>query len=402
MDAETVMRLAVVTEEPAPKPPEARLLRNVVPKAMQTLRDRATGKLKPVPLRLVHEPWTAAEDALGGGLWPGLYVVVGATGTGKTQLCLSLALGAALEGCPVAYIGLELDDEGIVARLVGLLASRPWSGLYTGQQKANRDGLPMVDDPVVMQAEKDLGALPFLMVDGEALKWSPLWLADAAQRLVKEAQDRNIDVGLHPPVIVLDFLQLVGTPMPGDRVDLRQRIQEAAVKARQIARDNKVVVIAVSSTARGNVEALRIGQDAPLPHPATLVGTGKESGEIEYSCDGVLVLVEHPDAKELQAEETEKRRAAEGLSPAEATPNGLVSVVLAKFRAGKTTRLWLTFDGSKHEAVSDEKLKKWTGVHKGQPGGGSTGGKPPQGKGEQGTGKVKAQNMSAWGGRNAP
>lgn len=369
MDAETVMRLAGVTEEPAPKPPEARLLRNVVPKAMQTLRDRATGKLKPAPLRLVHEPWTEAEDALGGGLWPGLYVIVGATGTGKTQLCLSLALGAALEGCPVAYVGLELDDEGIVARLVGLLASRPWSGLYTGQQKANREGLSMVDDPAVMRAEKELGTLPFLMVDGEALKWSPLWLADVARSLVKEAQERNIDVGLHPPVIVLDFLQLVGTPMPGDRLDLRQRIQEAAVKARQIARDNKVVMIAVSSTARGNVEALRIGQDAPLPHPATLVGTGKESGEIEYSCDGVLVLAEHPDAKET-----------------EATPKGLVSVTLAKFRAGKTTRLWLTFDGSKHEALSDEKLKKWTGVHKGQSGGDSTAGKPPQGTGAKGTG----------------
>jgi replicative DNA helicase len=210
---------------------------------------------------------------------------------------------------------------------------------------------PAIDETAVKEAAQRLSELPFQLVEGSPMGWPPEWLAEVAQQLVSMAAERGIDTQLHPPLIVLDFLQLVGDPRPladtpsPRSLDMRQRIQQAAYRAREIARRHGVAVLAVSSTARESAKALRIEQDKPLPYPGDLVGTGKESGEIEYSADGVLVLVEHPDAQ--------KDPPDKGLR--------LVSVALAKVRAGEQARLWLTFDGSKHTALATD--AGWRGAH---------------------------------------
>jgi hypothetical protein len=54
-------------------------------------------------------------------------------------------------------------------------------------------------------------------------------------------------------------------------------------------------VLVLSSTARANYAEL---VNKPDGDPADLVGLGKESGEIEYAADGVLVLARHADREE--------------------------------------------------------------------------------------------------------
>ena len=71
--------------------------------AFDRMRRRASGAERALPL-----PWSSVTDALGGGLWSGLHVVVGSTGAGKSQLTLQMALHAAEQGIPVLYCGLEL------------------------------------------------------------------------------------------------------------------------------------------------------------------------------------------------------------------------------------------------------------------------------------------------------
>src|SRR5512146_2720472 len=100
--------------------------------ALALLRARASGAARPIPL-----PWGDLAEALGGGLWPGLHVLTGGTGTGKTQLALQAALVAATAGTPTLYVGLELGEPDLVARLLALRmaeidgAQAPkWSDLY--------------------------------------------------------------------------------------------------------------------------------------------------------------------------------------------------------------------------------------------------------------------------------
>ena len=330
--------------------PKPRLLRDIVPSAVEMMRDRATGKCKPVPLRLVFNgeanPWTDAEAALGGGLWPGLYVLVGADGVGKTQLCMSLGLGAAMEGSPVAYIGLDTNDCEFVTRFLGLLTSRSWRGLNFGTATfnavlGNQDFMAMVgtdkptviDMPSMQRATQDLSKLPIQLVDGSTTSWTPDQIEVVAQQLVSMAEERGIDTKLHPPLIVLDSLQLIGDS-PNLPLGVRQRMNEATLQAKQVANRYGVAVLAVSSVARTTAKLLK--SDGERSEPADYISTGKDAGEIENNADVVMVLVEHVDRRSMYSDK-------------------LVCVAMAKVRTGKLGWLHLLFDGKRHRpAIEDD------------------------------------------------
>ena len=91
-------------------------------------RFKARGKRDEVP---VPVPWEGVSAATGGGLLPGAYIVVGATGSGKTQFALQVALHAALrEEIPALYLSLEMDADAVAARLWALYAhARNWTGV---------------------------------------------------------------------------------------------------------------------------------------------------------------------------------------------------------------------------------------------------------------------------------
>ena len=261
--------------------PKVKLMKDIVPSAVEVLHDRATGKRKPVPLRLVvdkqAQPWADAEAALGGGLWPGLYVLVGASSAGKTQLCVSLALGAAMAGNPVAYIGLDTNDSEFVCRSLGLLTSRSWRDVYRGTETftettGTSDFMAMLmtekptsfDMPSKQRAVQQLTELPISFVDGSTASWTPDQIETVAQQLVATAAERGIDTQLHPPLIVLDSLQLVGDA-PNRPLDVRQRMNEATLKARQVANKYGVAVLAISSVARTTAKLLKSDNDRGNP-----------------------------------------------------------------------------------------------------------------------------------------
>lgn len=317
--------------------PEGYFVGAGVSEILAIFAERATGESKPVPLRLVDKPWLEASEVLGGGLWPGLYVLVGGTGSGKTQLGLSLALGAALAKSPVAYVNLDsMQEVELEARLCGLVAGQPWSDLYLGRMKPNRD------------YESLLEGLPFFVVEGDALKWAPDQLATVAQELVTKAEARGVDVKKHRPLIVLDYLQLCGQPQAAkDPLDIYDRTEMAARYARHIAKQHGVAIIAISSTARKNYDTLRISASDTMPDPATLVGMSKESEFVELVADGVFVMLEHTDAK----------------SPTPARER-LLTLSLAKHTSGPEANLHLAFDGSQFRPVSRSELQNWSGVCK--------------------------------------
>jgi len=266
------------------------------------------------------------NHALGGGFWPGLYLIVGSTGSGKSQLALQLALDAARAGTPVQYVALELDETHLYARAAGYLRrdAGKWSEFFHGHK-------PVPDD-----VPAALAALPFHWDVAPPHGWDTAEIAHCAAAL------RRLYPAAAHVLVVVDFLQLVAGPGR----DLRERIGTAAYQAKAAARDHDAVVLLISSTARENYAATeftphqlakgKAGEKrfedatAPWDGPAhALVGLGKESGETEYSADAVFVLVK------------------EGWTTA-APPHGgtRVHLALAKHRAGVPGWLDLRFDGA--------------------------------------------------------
>lgn len=283
--------------------------------------------------RAVATPWASVNEALGGGVWPGFHVIVGATGAGKSQLALQLAVHGArgAEHIPALYVALELDAFGLFCRTAALVsrgrvrdaegkpAAPAWSDLYTGKAE-----LP----PFVVG---ELGALPFHWCEAPPHGFSYEQLAPAV-----EALRAQYPAHTGPVTVVLDFLQLVSSP-DGTREDLRERIGRAAYACRALARDCNAVVIALSSTARRppgdktlSVEVNDKGEYARAVLN-DLVGLGKESGDVEYSADSVMVLCR------------------ESWPEGEPPPKGgrRVHLAVAKLRAGTPAWAVLAFDGTR-------------------------------------------------------
>ena len=221
--------------------------------AFDRMRRRASGEERALPL-----PWPSLADALGGGLWSGLHVVVGSTGTGKSQLTLQMALHAAEQGIPVLYCGLELGRVDLVARLLGLLDQRKWSNLWLGKGRENEDPVLEIDKLQIKHGPK-LATLPFHLAFAKPYGWSYELLHPYAHALRTRYRDRLVDANgkpTRPFLVVLDFLQLVSGPEDDTGQDLRERIQQAAYAGRAIARDMDAAVVFVSGTARENYREL--------------------------------------------------------------------------------------------------------------------------------------------------
>jgi replicative DNA helicase len=309
------------------------------------LHARHAGRETPIPL-----PWPSLGKALGGGLWPGLHFVVGATGGGKSQFALQAALHAARHHVPVLYVALELAPLDLCARALGILDPRqPWSALYLGHRPVPQDPPP----GAVLPAVEQLRRLPVHWAVGTPHGWSHALLAPHAAAL------RTLYPRAPTMLLVLDFAQL----LTGPEREVRERIGAAAYAARAVARDYHAAVLMLSSVAREHYAALvgdarrapgkvvppdgtaRGERDTPLGRgpAARFVGLGKESGDTEYAADSVLVLTQEP-------------------WPDAGPPEGgtRVHLAVAKWRAGPTSWVPLRFNGSvfteppSHDAPRDE------------------------------------------------
>jgi replicative DNA helicase len=247
----------------------------LLPEAFDRMRRRKSGEERPIPL-----PWPTMADPLGGGLWPGLHVLVGSTGAGKTQWCLQIALEAAKADTPVLYVALEAGAVEFPARCLGLEANIHWSALYHGRH----DGL----DALITKHAPTLEGLPIHVRFAPPRGWHYTKLTAAAKAL--RATYPEATPGARPLLVILDFLQIVGAADTHE--DLRERIGNAANVAGAVAREENAAVILASSTARTNYEKVSGDDKEPLGQgsAARLVGLGKESGDIEFAADTVLVL----------------------------------------------------------------------------------------------------------------
>lgn len=264
--------------------------------SVKVLKARATGLVKPVAL-----PWAGVAERLGGGLWPGLHVLTGATGTGKTQFALQAAWKASGSG-PVLYIGLELGRLDVVARLLALAEgdatgrTPKWSDLFLGHGDASGARLERLAETHAAELE----AREFRAEFGPPHGWSYEELVPRVQAM-REAHPETHE-GEIPMLVVLDFLQAVGSPAGEHRQDIKERIGRAAYAGRAVARDFGAAVLMLSSTAREGYKRSRISSDGgddggvvvsgeDATNASELVGLGKESGDIEYAADSVMVLV---------------------------------------------------------------------------------------------------------------
>jgi replicative DNA helicase len=331
---------------------------------------RAHGEEKPIP-----SPWARVNAKIRGGFWPGLYTLTSASGMGKSQWAIDVALHAAEtflkehqqrkgEGRSpdrVVYIALELGDVDLMARIWGLMASNVvadmryegrleseireegllglrWSDIFFGRDAAGKALPATAMRWIAQEFAPRLAALPLHIETANAIGWS-------------YADLRRVAAEHKPRLIVLDYAQLVSSPPDAKRrEELRETIGNVAKAARDLARQpGGPAILALSSTARSNYGALdgtgdaedvEKGKRKPLGKgdPARLIGLGKESGELEFTADCVLVLGQNPEPEDKETPPGDPRETWLGV---------------AKGRGFARSWVRMTFDGARFEAPDE-------------------------------------------------
>jgi KaiC/GvpD/RAD55 family RecA-like ATPase len=288
--------------------------------AMVRATRRATGLEVPI-----ETPWPTINEVLGGGLWGGtMNVLVSGTGAGKSQWSVQVVVHAAKNGIPCVYVALELSVPEMGARILGAQMDMRWSDIALGRfgnrlrpsDKEARAKALVDFKRGAKVAKAELERLPVVIQQGQPHEWSAAHFAELVRTVRARWPEKVDEAGLsipgsQPILIVLDYLQLVGG---GGRDDLRAAISKVSYVLREAARRDNITVLVVSSTARENYDKLsgenandgkraktQKGPPFGKGNPAAFVGLGKESGDIEYAADSVMLLGRRDYSEESQS-----------------------------------------------------------------------------------------------------
>ncbi len=244
-------------------------------------------------------------DKLTSGLHPGQLIIVGGRpAMGKTSLVLSAAQNAAVgkANAVVAIFSLEMTKEELGFRMLSSLSRVDSKRLKIGQ-------LTDKEWPSLVKASDQLQRARIWIDDSGGL--TVMNMRAKCRRLL--AQHKKLDL------IVVDYLQLMsGTTASKKAGSREQEISEISRGLKQLAKELKVPIIALSQLSRG----LENRQDK-----RPMMSDLRESGAIEQDADMVCFVYRD----EVYNKETEDK--------------GVAELIVAKHRGGETATIRLAWLG---------------------------------------------------------
>jgi len=254
------------------------------------------GKIRGVPMGFDE------LDNVLSGLQKSELIILGARpSVGKTSLALDVARSASKAGFSVGVFSLEMSREQVIDRIIAAESKVPLWNILTGRISGDSEF------NLIQESFERLSDAKLYIDDTPSL--SLLQMRSAARRLQVE---RGLDL------LIVDYLQLI---TPRGRIDsMVQQVTEISRGLKQLARELKVPVLALSQLSRG-VEQ----RDHKIPRLSDL----RESGSIEQDADVVMFIYRDEHNPNDTASEADN----------------IVHLRIAKHRNGALKDLDLFFDG---------------------------------------------------------
>ncbi len=253
--------------------------------ALADLHERTSGRSQHAVVLTGFEP---LDELLAGGIRPGeLMLLGGKPGVGKTIACLQAARAMARQGVVVVYLCYEHDDVTLLTRLLlcelgEIVSTEPAALASTGELQARlRDVAAgtitlteaVESDALLEKARRRLAmyADRLIFVTGSGAHTNVPALSEITRRY--EGQ---------PVALFVDYVQKVPVyptvPVEAERVG---RVIESL---KELALDQKLVVVAVAAADQGGLDARRLH----LRH-------FRGSTALAYEADAIVVLNEKLD-----------------------------------------------------------------------------------------------------------
>ena len=209
--------------------------------------------------------WKSLDKVLDGGLYEGLYVIPGATGTGKTAFALQMAYQIASQEKDVLYISLEMGEEEIYERHISRISYQ----LYGNTSKAKTVHSIIQEKKTVVAAKEQFEKVGLYL---RTICGVGSIDADDIRQIV-ENYEYELDT---LPVVFVDYLQILKTHDP--HMTDKQAVDYNVLRLKQLSRDYKIPIIALASMNRTSYSDV-----------ISMVSI-KESGAIEYTSDVCIGL----------------------------------------------------------------------------------------------------------------
>lgn len=220
-------------------------------------------------LKPIDTGFPALNNSLGGGLFPGLYVLGAVSSLGKTTFVLQMADYIALSEHDVLFFSLEMSKFEMVAKSLSMLTgqiARESNGLVASslrdimQGRANESTLKSAYDRYRSRAEH------ISIIEGNF----ETTVKTMATRIYEHMKNRS------KPVVFVDYLQII-TP-ESDRLSDKQAVDRNVTQLKQLSREFDIPIVLVSSFNRENYIT-------PVSYSSF-----KESGAIEFGADVIIGL----------------------------------------------------------------------------------------------------------------
>lgn len=266
----------------------------------------------------VSTGFAGLDNALGGGIYEGLYVIGAVSSLGKTTLALQIGDQIAQGGTDVLFFSLEMQREELIAKSLSRLSFELSKG-----NPSNAKTTRGITDPQRQARYNDQEwELMFKAFDTYQKYGSRIWI-DEGMGTIGTAQieariQEHIEKTGRKPIVFIDYLQILQS------VDIHMTDKQATDRnvfnLKRISRDYKTPIVAISSLNRENYTAYMS------------MAAFKESGAIEYSSD-VLIGVQPQGMKEGSDKQTveDNRRK---MNECKAASTREVELVILKNRHG--------------------------------------------------------------------
>ena len=209
--------------------------------------------------------WKNLDKALEGGLYEGLYVIPGATGTGKTAFALQMAYQIAAQKKDVLYISLEMGEEEIYERHISRISYQ----LYGNTAQAKTVHSIIQEKKTVSAAKQEFEEIGMYL---RTVCGVGTIDADDIRQIV-EKYEYELDT---VPIVFVDYLQILKAHDP--HMTDKQAVDYNVLRLKQMSRDYKIPIVALASMNRTSYTDV-----------ISMVSI-KESGAIEYTSDVCIGL----------------------------------------------------------------------------------------------------------------
>lgn len=217
------------------------------------------------PITVVPTGLESLDSLLGGGFrTSGVHLLCGKPGQGKSQLAVSIALGAARLGIPTAYFSLELSSIEVTQLVAAQLAGIPRLRLAYGKLDAEQGR-------ALKAAASVAASMRLWILDDD--RWPAGLTRDTLAMLVADGVER-----FGWQMVVVDYLGLL-VPLESDRDTYHIDLLNSTI-LKKLARKHDLSLLVVSAVRKGTTK-----RDAATIALDDLLGAGR----LAYDAQTVLL-----------------------------------------------------------------------------------------------------------------